>query len=189
MSLTKLSLGGNNLYMTSLFPIRESFVSDIPAGDGTIEKLFLQCMVIKPAFFALHGTCNVLTFLSSYRRPEMLQHNNLYELLNTLNSNYIKSLIIKKIEFSSCIKNIRRDWVQSHIWLTASSTMTKYLRTSSYIKKTFLIYDFAPDPFWISLYCIWGHFFFLFYQCCVVVHAKLFSQTSFTCIDYHMPPH
>ncbi len=40
MSLTKLSLGGNNLYMTSLFPPRESLVSDIPAGDGNIEKLF-----------------------------------------------------------------------------------------------------------------------------------------------------
>jgi hypothetical protein len=40
MSLTKLSLGGNNLYMTSLFPLRESLVSDIPAGDGNIEKLF-----------------------------------------------------------------------------------------------------------------------------------------------------
>jgi hypothetical protein len=40
MSLTKLSVGGNNLYMTSLFPSRESLVSDIPAGDGNIKKLF-----------------------------------------------------------------------------------------------------------------------------------------------------
>ncbi len=40
MSLTRLSLGGNNLYMTSLFPPRESLVSDIPAGDGNIEKFF-----------------------------------------------------------------------------------------------------------------------------------------------------
>jgi hypothetical protein len=45
MSLTKLSLGGNNLFMTSLFPARESLVSDIPAGDGNIEKLFLRCIV------------------------------------------------------------------------------------------------------------------------------------------------
>ncbi len=44
VSLTKLSLGGNNLYMTSLFPPRESLVSDIPAGNGNIEKLFLQCV-------------------------------------------------------------------------------------------------------------------------------------------------
>jgi hypothetical protein len=40
MSLTKLFLGGNNLYMTALFPPRESLVSDIPARDGNIEMLF-----------------------------------------------------------------------------------------------------------------------------------------------------
>jgi len=40
MSLTKFFLGGNNLYMTSLFPPRESLVKDIPAGEGNIEKLF-----------------------------------------------------------------------------------------------------------------------------------------------------
>jgi hypothetical protein len=44
MPLTKLSHGGNNFYMTSLFPPRESLVSDIPAGDGNFEKLFLWCM-------------------------------------------------------------------------------------------------------------------------------------------------
>ncbi len=30
--------------------------------------------------------------------------------------------------------------------------MTKYLRIYSYIRKPFLIYDFATTPFWISLY-------------------------------------
>ncbi len=34
MSLTKLSLAGNNL--------KESLISDIPAGDGKIANLFLQ---------------------------------------------------------------------------------------------------------------------------------------------------
>jgi len=29
--------------MTSLFPARESLVSDIPAGDGKLAYLFLQC--------------------------------------------------------------------------------------------------------------------------------------------------
>jgi hypothetical protein len=37
MSLTKPSL------IINLFPARESLVSDIPAGDGKIENLFLQC--------------------------------------------------------------------------------------------------------------------------------------------------
>jgi hypothetical protein len=43
---------------------------------------------------------------------------------------------------------------------TASSNMTKYLRISSYIRKPFLIYDFATAPLWISLYIrkIWFSF-------------------------------
>ncbi len=43
MSLTKLSLGGNNDVIYKLFPPRESLVSDISAGDGKIVNLFLQC--------------------------------------------------------------------------------------------------------------------------------------------------
>jgi hypothetical protein len=46
MPLTKLSLGGNNDVMYTLFPPRESLVSDIPAGDGNIEKLLLQCSLL-----------------------------------------------------------------------------------------------------------------------------------------------
>jgi hypothetical protein len=40
MSLTTLSLGVNNNVIYKLFPPGESLVSDIPAGDGNIEKLF-----------------------------------------------------------------------------------------------------------------------------------------------------
>jgi hypothetical protein len=40
MSLTKLSLAGNNDVINKLFQPRESLVSDIPTGDGNIEKLF-----------------------------------------------------------------------------------------------------------------------------------------------------
>ncbi len=43
-------------------------------------------------------------------------------------------------------KEFQRDRVQSHIWLTASSYPHKNLRISSYIRKPFLIYDYAPDP-------------------------------------------
>jgi hypothetical protein len=35
-----MSLGGNNDVIYELFPPRESLVSDIPAGDGNIKKLF-----------------------------------------------------------------------------------------------------------------------------------------------------
>jgi hypothetical protein len=40
MSLPKPYLAGN---IIKLFPGRESFGSDIPAGDGKIANLFLQC--------------------------------------------------------------------------------------------------------------------------------------------------
>jgi hypothetical protein len=44
MSLTKLlSLSGNYDVIYKLFLARDSLVSDIPAGDGNIEKLFLHC--------------------------------------------------------------------------------------------------------------------------------------------------
>ncbi len=59
----------------------------------------------------------------------------------------------KKItKFSSYIRKSRRERLKSHIWLTASWYMTEYLRISSYIRKPFLIYDFATAPIWISLY-------------------------------------
>jgi hypothetical protein len=40
MSLTKLSLGRNYDVIYKLFLPRESLVSDMPAGDSNIEKLF-----------------------------------------------------------------------------------------------------------------------------------------------------
>ncbi len=46
MSLTKLSLGENNDVIYKLFPPRESSVSDIPAGEGNIKKLFLRCSTL-----------------------------------------------------------------------------------------------------------------------------------------------
>jgi hypothetical protein len=46
MSLTKLSLGGNYDVIYKLFLPRESLVSDIPAGDGNIENLFLRCNMV-----------------------------------------------------------------------------------------------------------------------------------------------
>jgi hypothetical protein len=56
-SLTKLSLGGNNLFMTSLFPPRESLVSDIPARDGNIEKLFFTVQYQSKILFRDKGAC------------------------------------------------------------------------------------------------------------------------------------
>jgi hypothetical protein len=54
MSLTELSLGGNNLYEMSLFPPRESLVSDIPAGDLNIIKFFYSVRSTNLASTATH---------------------------------------------------------------------------------------------------------------------------------------
>jgi hypothetical protein len=60
--------------------------------------------------------------------------------------------------------------LQSHIWLTASSYMVKYLRISSYIRTPFLVYDFATAPLWISFYMrkIWFSF--------LSVHGCMFGE-------------
>ncbi len=44
---TKLSLGGNNDVISELFLPRGILVSDIPAGDGKLENLFLWCRPTK----------------------------------------------------------------------------------------------------------------------------------------------
>jgi hypothetical protein len=48
MSLTELSLGGNNDVIYKLFPPRESLVSDISAGDRNVEKLFFTAIGFHP---------------------------------------------------------------------------------------------------------------------------------------------
>ncbi len=65
-----------------------------------------------------------------------------------------------KIFLIYCIRKFRRDNLQSHLWLTASSYMRKYLLISSYIRKPFLIYDLATAPLWISFFMrkIWFPF-------------------------------
>ncbi len=40
--------------------------------------------------------------------------------------------------------------------------MVNYLRMYSFIRNPFLIYDFAPDPIWISLYTYEENFVFFF---------------------------
>ncbi len=75
------------------------------------------------------------------------------------------TLIRKKIKLSSYIRKFRGigckviyDLRPPHIWW-------KYLCISSYIRKPFLIYEFAPDPIWISLYM--RKIFFSFFQCTI----------------------
>ncbi len=68
--------------------------------------------------------------------------------------------------------------LQSHIWLTASSYMTKYLRISSYIRKPFLCMTLqllhSEFPY------IWGKCYFLFYQCLHCSEKSKWSTTIHT---------
>ncbi len=68
--------------------------------------------------------------------------------------------------------------MQSHIWLTNSPW--KYLCICSYIRKPFLIYDFAPEPIWISLYIrkILFSFLSVQYLCYVWQRGALFTHNS-----------
>jgi hypothetical protein len=59
---------------------------------------------------------------------------------------FVRTLIKKKRKFSICIRKLRKDRLQSHIKQTAFSYMTKNLHIFSYIRKPFLIYDYATDP-------------------------------------------
>jgi hypothetical protein len=59
----------------------------------------------------------------------------------------------------------------------ASSYIVKYLSISSYIRKPFLIYDFATASIWIPY--IWGKFDFLFYHC-ILLQIKHQPTTAST---------
>ncbi len=73
------------------------------------------------------------------------------------------TLIKKKNKFSSYLGKFRVEQLQSHIWLTASSSLTKYLLISSYIRKPFLTLQQLHSEF---PYIEWK-FYFIFYQCTV----------------------
>ncbi len=64
-------------------------------------------------------------------------------------------------------KEIQRDRVKSHIWLTASSYMVKNLRISSYIGKPYTSY-MTLHPIQSEFSDIWWKFSFLSYLCCSV---------------------
>jgi hypothetical protein len=71
MSLTKLSLGGNNDVIYKLFPLRESLVNVIPARDGNIEKPFLRCTHIYYACVLLSILGTVFSVQAARRRKEV----------------------------------------------------------------------------------------------------------------------
>ncbi len=64
MSFTKLSQGGNILYMTSLFPLRESLEIDIPAGDSIFKSFFYGVVQVLSKIYVKNIVYNVPTTVS-----------------------------------------------------------------------------------------------------------------------------
>ncbi len=92
------------------------------------------------------------------------------------------TLIEKKIKFSLYIRKFRMEQLQSHIWLTASSYMGKYIFAYFllYFRKPFLIYDFTTAPHWISLYMRKILFSFLESAYCLILNST-------SCLFSHLP--
>ncbi len=54
--------------------------------------------------------------------------------------------------------------------------MTKYLRISSYIRKPFLIYDFACNRYHLNFLKYEENFIFFFYQCIGMIGIKIANK-------------
>jgi hypothetical protein len=79
-------------------------------------------------------------------------------------NNFREAHTEKKLTSYLC-QEIQRDWVLSHIWLTAPSYMVKNLRIYSYTvlgsPSSYITFHPIPPEF----PHIWGNFCFLLYQC------------------------
>ncbi len=99
------------------------------------------------------------------------------------------TLIKKKIKLSSYLRKLRMEQLQSHIWITASSYMGKYLRFDPYIRKPFLIYDFATAPLWISLYMKKIFFSFLLVYTREYLYILREEKEEDLVFQLHLRPH
>ncbi len=85
------------------------------------------------------------------------------------------TMIKKKIQFFSYIRKFRRDQLQSHVWLTASSYMPNICAFPHILgsPSSWMTLHLIPSEFPY----IWGNFFF-FYQC-TLRHRVLAPSTPF----------
>ena len=56
----------------TFFPARESLVSDIPAGDGKIDNLFLQCRIDSSFIFQVTGVIVLTLYLQGLPKTWIL---------------------------------------------------------------------------------------------------------------------
>ncbi len=77
-----------------------------------------------------------------------------FEQLLQIPAGRCSTLIKKRTKFSLYIRKFRWDRLKSHRWGRASKNMRKWANIQPFIRRLLFIYDFGPDPFWISLYTI-----------------------------------
>jgi hypothetical protein len=130
MSLIKLSLAGNNLGGGG----GGSLNSDIPAGDGKIAYLFysVDSTLLTCLYF--------LTCLFIYSRI-LLRFSIEIRAMAPCNQH--------PLTINCTVKKERE--ISKRTGGKASPYMIKYSRISSYIRKSFIIYDFVPASFRIYL--------------------------------------
>jgi hypothetical protein len=128
-------------------------VKEEPYEDGDNRKFF-YC---REPDFAIKRE-----FLTCFNTQYNISSRTVLEHFYIIYISWYNALIKKKVKFYLYIMKIRRDRLQSHIWLTASSYMDKYLRISSYIRSPSSCITLKPIP--SEFPNIWGKFSF-FYQC------------------------
>ncbi len=184
MSLTKLSLTGNNL----IIPGQGEVGSWHPGWGQENDNLFFNSAKLfnkarrseRFPVFCL-SICREIAYKFRFASWKLKIHWKKVDIkgkdkrtsISTVRDQYptyasfptylvLSTLIKKKIKFSAYLRKFRMEQLQSHIWLTTFSYMGKYLQISHIIRKPFLKYDFASAPLWISLYSIWWKFYFIF---------------------------
>ncbi len=117
---------------TNIFTIYEEVVSHIWFCTRSLE---LNCLIYEENFLfffiSVVYPLNNIAYCWSIFLSVMLARER-YLAVCYPNHHTLKK---KKIKFFSYIRKFRMEQLQSHIWLTVSSYMGKYLRISSHIRK------------------------------------------------------
>ncbi len=132
--------------MRKYFPIYEEAVSHIWLCNCSILNFLIYEEIFSSSFLSVYGVADGQVALPGQHHGQKYGSTvgDVVERVDHTDKKEKKIFLI--------YKEIQRDRVLNHILLTTFSYMVKYLYISSYIRKPFIMYDFAPDPIWITLY-------------------------------------
>jgi len=142
-------------------------------------KLINMCRTIKILVSSCVGlrSMNPATAVNSHksdRRATAIWMK--YTYIRWVNS--YSTLIKNKIKFSSYIRKVRVEQLQSQIWGRAFYYMRKCANISPYMRRPLVIYDVATDLFWIFLYMREN---FIFFFISVGTHIKINIASFYVC--------